>query len=63
VERSIDKVYRDLVLGHSLTGMDVHYLAPTEETLRNEMERFTQWLDKRLEEASQMLTKPLTKTG
>jgi integrase len=59
----IDKVYRDLVLGHSLTGMDVHYLAPTEETLRNEMERFTQWLDKRLEEASQMLTKPLTKTG
>jgi integrase len=56
----IDKVYRDIILGHSLTGMDVHYLAPTEETLRKEMERFTQWLDKRLAETLQMLTKPLT---
>ena len=59
----MDKVYRDLILGHSLTGMDVHYLAPTEESLKKEMERFTQWLDKRLEETSQMLTKPLTTGG
>jgi integrase len=56
----IDKIYRDSILGHSITGMDVHYLAPTEDTLRKEMQRFTQWLDERLEETSQMLTKPLT---
>ena len=59
----MDKVYRDLILGHSLTGMDVHYMAPTEDTLKKEMERFTQWLDDRLAEALQMLTKPLTTGG
>jgi integrase len=59
----MDKIYRDLILGHSLTGMDVHYMAPTEDTLKKEMERFTQWLDDRLAEALQMLTKPLTKMG
>ena len=56
----MDKIYRDLILGHSLTGMDVYYLAPTEDTLRKEMERFTRWFDERLAETSQMLTKPLT---
>jgi integrase len=59
----MDKIYRDLILGHSLTGMDVHYMAPTEDTLKKEMERFTQWLDDRLAEALQMLTKPLTTGG
>ncbi len=24
----VDKVYRDTILGHSLQGMDVHYMAP-----------------------------------
>ena len=59
----IDKVYRDKILGHSLTGMDVHYLAPDEDTLKNQMERFTQWLDKKLSENRKMLTKVLTKAG
>jgi integrase len=48
----IDKVYRDKILGHSLTGMDVHYLAPDEDTLKYQMERFTQWLDGQLNSAN-----------
>ncbi len=33
VEAGIDKVYRDKILGHSLKGMDIHYIKPTEEAL------------------------------
>jgi hypothetical protein len=29
----VDKVHRDLILGHSLQGMDVYYLAPSENDL------------------------------
>jgi integrase len=59
----MDKVYRDLILGHSLTGMDVHYLAPTEETLKNEMVKFTQWLDDCLGSTFANVTQTLPKTG
>jgi integrase len=59
----MDKVYRDLILGHSLTGMDVHYLAPTEQTLKKEMVKFTQWLDDRLESTLANVTKTLPTEG
>jgi integrase len=45
----VDKVYRDLILGHSLQGMDVHYMAPSEDTLKKAMAKFTDWLDGQLE--------------
>lgn len=41
----IDKVYRDTILGHSLTGMDVHYISPSEEDLHRAMGVYTAWLD------------------
>ncbi len=41
----VDKVYRDTILGHSLTGMDVHYMAPSEDDLHRTMTRYTAWLD------------------
>ena len=41
----IDKAHRDMILGHSLQGMDVHYLAPAEDTLTQAMNRYTRWLD------------------
>jgi integrase len=44
----VDKAHRDMVIGHSLQGMDVHYLIPTEDSLREAMDRYTQWLDERL---------------
>ena len=38
-------VHRDLILGHSLRGMDVHYIAPDEDSLKLAMEKYTKWLD------------------
>jgi len=53
----VDEVHRDLILGHSLKGMDVHYLAPSEDFLKEAMEKHTRWLDEQIVEASQGLTK------
>ena len=47
----VNKVHRDVILGHSLHGMDAHYLAPTEESLKEAMESYTNWLDGQLESA------------
>jgi integrase len=47
----VDKVYRDLILGHSLQGMDVHYLAPSEERLQEAMAKYTVWLEKQIKES------------
>jgi integrase len=44
----IDKVYRDTILGHSLHGMDVHYMAPSEDDLHQAMTKFTEWLDSQI---------------
>ena len=41
----VDKVYRDTILGHSLHGMDVHYMAPSEDDLHRAMRQYTEWLD------------------
>ena len=57
----VDKVHRDVILGHSLKGMDIHYLAPSDESLRDAMEKYTGWLDEKIAEAQNLLTKVLTK--
>ena len=44
LEAGVDKTYRDLILGHSLEGMDRHYIKPSDETLRQAMARYTAWL-------------------
>jgi integrase len=59
----VDKVHRDLILGHSLKGMDLHYLAPSDESLKEAMDRYTRWLDGKIAEAQNLLTKPLTKSN
>ncbi len=41
----VDKVYRDTILGHSLQGIDAHYMAPSEEDLHRAMAKYTEWLD------------------
>jgi len=45
---AVDKVHRDLILGHSLQGMDAHCMAPSEEDLHRAMARYTEWLDSQL---------------
>ena len=44
----VDKAIRDVIVGHSLQGMDVHYMAPNEETLKKAMDKYTSWLDEEL---------------
>jgi len=44
----VDKVHRDIILGHSLHGMDVHYMSPSEDDLHRAMARYTDWLDGQL---------------
>jgi integrase len=47
----VSRVCRDLILGHSLQGMDPHYIVPSEETLRQAMDKYTRWLDDQIAKA------------
>jgi integrase len=40
----VDKAHRDLILGHSLQGMDAHYLSPSPEDLHRAMAQYVDWL-------------------
>jgi hypothetical protein len=44
----VDKVHRDIILGHTLHGMDVHYMAPSEDDLHQAMRKNTEWLDSQI---------------
>lgn len=37
----MDRPHRDTILGHSLKGMDAHYVVPSDESLTKAMDRFT----------------------
>jgi integrase len=54
-------VYRDLIIGHSLKGMDIHYIAPSDDDLHEAMQIYTDWLEGQLE--SENVDKALTNTG
>jgi integrase len=62
VEAGVDKAHRDLILGHSLKGMDVYYIAPTEKTLAEAMSKYTEWVDQNLETASANVTQSVTQS-
>lgn len=53
VNAGVDHVHRDLILGHSLKGMDVHYMAPSEGDLHQAMAKYTAWLDGQLQSVDQ----------
>jgi integrase len=53
VNAGVDHVHRDLILGHSLKGMDVHYMAPSEDDLVRAMARYTAWLDGQMQSVDQ----------
>jgi len=56
-EAGVDKVRWDAIVGHSLKGMDVHYIVLSDESLQEAMDRYTQWLDERIDEANRSLEK------
>ncbi|HOI95033.1 MAG TPA: site-specific integrase [Syntrophobacter fumaroxidans] len=43
------KEHRDLILGHSLQGMDVHYIVPSDDDLQRAMTIYTAWLDSQIQ--------------
>lgn len=45
----VDEVHRDIILGHSLKGMDVHYMVSSEDELHEAMARYTEWVQNKLE--------------
>jgi len=45
VTAKIQKEYRDKLLGHSLKGMDRHYVVVKEDALKKAMKKYTAWLD------------------
>ena len=45
----VDKALRDTILGHSLPGMDAHYLVPSENDLHRAMDQYTKWLNSQFE--------------
>ena len=63
----MDKVYRDTILGHTLHGMDVHYMSPSEEDLHRAMGGYTAWLDGQIANVSATVSKDgrkvITKLG
>ena len=46
VRAGVNKIYRDLILGHSLQGVDVNYIVESglEDELRQAMEQYSEWL-------------------
>ena len=52
VSAGVNKVYRDTILGHSLHGMDVHYISPSEDDLHRAMAIYTHWIDGQKKNAS-----------
>ena len=58
VKAGVDKVYRDTIVGHSLLGMDAHYIKPSEGDLIAAMDRFTSYVDAQMTASvDQVLTK------
>lgn len=51
----VDRVHRNMILGHALEGMDVHYLVGTDEALKGAMNKFTEWMDTQIEAAEAKL--------
>jgi vacuolar-type H+-ATPase subunit F/Vma7 len=51
----MDQAHRDTIVGHSLKGMDVHYLVPSEDSLTEAMDKYTKWLDAQISNLDQTL--------
>ena len=48
----VDKVHRDAILGHSLRGMDAHYIVVSDDSLTRAMDHYTKWFDREVVSAS-----------
>lgn len=53
---------RDAIVGHSLRGMDAHYIVLSDASLREAMNQYALWLDEKIEEADRLLKETSEKT-
>ena len=58
----VDKVYRDTILGHSLQGMDMHYMAPSIDDLHRAMTKYTEWLDAQIQSVAHIVAQEIVTT-
>ena len=54
LKAGVSKEYRDKILGHSLQGMDKHYLSISEDDLPAAMDLYTAWLDRQIDVAGKL---------
>ncbi len=52
-----------MILGHSLQGMDIHYMAPDDETLKAAMDKYTMWIDDQIVNVDQSVDQEETQTN
>lgn len=45
LKAGVNKIYRDLILGHSLKGMDAYYIKPDDKDLKKAMDIYTVWFE------------------
>jgi integrase len=53
----VQKTYRDVIVGHRLKGMDIHYIKPSEDDLCRAMDQYTMWFDSQVESVSKTVSK------
>lgn len=46
-------------VGHSLKGMDAHYIVLSDESLKEAMDKYTEWLNKQIDDADRLLKEAL----
>ena len=63
VDAGVDKAYRDTILGHSLKGMDTHYIKPPEDSLMTAMDKYTTWLDAKLQNVDHSVDQAALSSG
>jgi len=53
-KEGVGKTLRDIILGHSLKGMDAYYIKPDDDSLKEAMTKYTEWLDAQLNELNSL---------
>ena len=56
IDAGISKTFADILVGHSIQGIDKHYIKPKESTLIAEMDKYTKWLEKKYKVLTKWLT-------
>jgi len=52
LKAGVEKEYRDTILGHSLKGMDEHYISIDDKSLTAAMDKYTSWIDEKFKSIS-----------